>query len=201
MFKGEIFMMKKSAFTLAEVLITLAIIGVVAAMTIPSLMNQTGDQEYKVGAKKALSMLAQAATMNYAVDGFDYSSASATAKAHDGKGNEVSGTGLPAMYTARLNVAKTSAPTGHSWGTGASALANTYVLADGMVITFPATCEKASKSTGCTIYVDVNGVKGPNTLNTDTTADANTVRDQFAITLWNQTAAITSDKVAAIVTK
>ena len=35
--------MKLKAFTLAEVLITLGIIGVVAAMTIPSLMNTISD--------------------------------------------------------------------------------------------------------------------------------------------------------------
>ena len=41
------------AFTLAEVLITLGIIGVVAAMTIPSLMNNTQDTQYKSAYKKA----------------------------------------------------------------------------------------------------------------------------------------------------
>ncbi|MBO6087275.1 type II secretion system protein, partial [bacterium] len=34
--KGEKIMMKKTGFTLAEVLITLGIIGVVAAMTMPT---------------------------------------------------------------------------------------------------------------------------------------------------------------------
>ena len=36
--KGEKIMKKRFGFTLAEVLITLGIIGVVAAMTIPTLM-------------------------------------------------------------------------------------------------------------------------------------------------------------------
>ena len=50
--------MKKtfSAFTLAEVLITLGIIGVVAAMTMPTLMNQTQGAQYKTAYKKALSL-------------------------------------------------------------------------------------------------------------------------------------------------
>jgi prepilin-type N-terminal cleavage/methylation domain-containing protein len=43
------------AFTLAEVLITLGIIGIVAAMTIPTLMNRTNNSEYETAFKKALS--------------------------------------------------------------------------------------------------------------------------------------------------
>lgn len=45
---------RKNAFTLAEVLITLGIIGVVAAMTIPTLMNKTNDAELKSAYKKML---------------------------------------------------------------------------------------------------------------------------------------------------
>ena len=47
-------------FTLAEVLITLVIIGVIAAMTIPTLMNNTNKQEYVSKLKKAYSTLSQA---------------------------------------------------------------------------------------------------------------------------------------------
>lgn len=51
---------KKYAFTLAEVLITLAIIGIVAAMTLPTLMNRIQDQQYKTAYKKAYSAMSQA---------------------------------------------------------------------------------------------------------------------------------------------
>ena len=44
-------------FTLAEVLITLVIIGVIASMTIPTLMNKTNKQEYVSRLKKAYSTL------------------------------------------------------------------------------------------------------------------------------------------------
>lgn len=47
-------------FTLAEVLITLGIIGVVAAMTIPTLMKNVQDIYYKTAYKKAYSVLWQA---------------------------------------------------------------------------------------------------------------------------------------------
>lgn len=57
LFKLTIF---KSGFTLAEVLITLVIIGVIAAMTIPTLINNTKKQEFVAGLKKANSVLSQA---------------------------------------------------------------------------------------------------------------------------------------------
>ena len=45
--------MLKKAFTLAEVLVTLGIIGVVAAMTMPTLINNTGNEKYVAKLKKS----------------------------------------------------------------------------------------------------------------------------------------------------
>ncbi len=59
----------KKGFTLAEVLITLAIIGVVAAIAIPSVISNTQQQEFKTGLRKAVSVLNSAITMNMAIDG------------------------------------------------------------------------------------------------------------------------------------
>lgn len=50
----------RNAFTLAEVLITLGIIGVVAAMTIPVLMQSLETSQYKVAYKKAYNSLTNA---------------------------------------------------------------------------------------------------------------------------------------------
>ena len=47
----------KSAFTLAEVLITLGIIGVVAAMTLPALIQKNNAKSLEVAFKKAYSNL------------------------------------------------------------------------------------------------------------------------------------------------
>lgn len=52
----------KKAFTIAEVLITLAIIGVISAIIIPSVITTVGQQEYKSGIKKAVSDLNSAIT-------------------------------------------------------------------------------------------------------------------------------------------
>ena len=56
---------RKSAFTLAEVLITLGIIGVVAAITIPVLMAKINEQVHKAQLKKTISTLNQALKMVY----------------------------------------------------------------------------------------------------------------------------------------
>ena len=59
----------KKGFTLAEILITLAIIGIVAALTIPSVISNAQQQEFKTGLKKAVTVLNQAITTNLALDG------------------------------------------------------------------------------------------------------------------------------------
>ena len=61
--------MKFKGFTLAEVLITLAIIGIVAALTIPSVISNYQQQEFKTGLKKAVSVLNEAIQINIAQDG------------------------------------------------------------------------------------------------------------------------------------
>ena len=57
------FSLKKAAFTLAETLITLTIIGVIAALTIPSLISEYQKHTYVVGLKKAYSQLQNAMKM------------------------------------------------------------------------------------------------------------------------------------------
>ena len=54
---------KRFAFTLAETLITLTIIGVVAALTIPNLLNKYTKHTYVVGLKKAYAQLQHAMKM------------------------------------------------------------------------------------------------------------------------------------------
>ena len=66
-------MSKKFGFTLAEVLITLGIIGVVAAMTMPTLMSNTQGAQFKTAFKKELSTLNQAVLMQFAMDDTDFS--------------------------------------------------------------------------------------------------------------------------------
>ncbi len=53
----------KLGFTLAEVLITLGIIGIVAALTIPGLLSRNEEKVRETQLKKAYSVLSQAHQM------------------------------------------------------------------------------------------------------------------------------------------
>ncbi|MBQ8460228.1 type II secretion system protein [bacterium] len=67
----------KAGFTLAEVLITLGIIGVVAAMTIPTLIANTNGAKFRSQFKKSISTLNQAGLMGQAQFDFDYAGTNA----------------------------------------------------------------------------------------------------------------------------
>ena len=69
-------MTKRFGFTLAEVLITLGIIGVVAAMTIPTLIANTNGAKFRSQFKKTISTLNQAGLMAQAQYDFDYAGTS-----------------------------------------------------------------------------------------------------------------------------
>ena len=61
--------MYKRGFTLAEILITLAIIGIVAALTIPSVMTNVQQRQFETGYRKAINVLNDAIQTNLANDG------------------------------------------------------------------------------------------------------------------------------------
>ena len=110
-------MLKKTigmaGFTLAEVLITLGIIGVVAAMTMPTLINSTQGAQYKTAYKKALSVLSQAVVMNIALEDYDLSQTVAGVNggedAHGGDedaGTNAESQSLYILFKNRMNVVK-----------------------------------------------------------------------------------------------
>ncbi len=156
-------MMKKHAgFTLAEVLITLGIIGVVAAMTIPTLMSNTGKAEFKTAFKKVISAVNQAVTLSVAIDYMDF-------------GDATSGTGADSVFEIlrkKMQIAKTESSdvddVKRMFGTtGGSNY--TIFFADGMVLSYPQSMQNCTnydniKMKGCAAIVDVNGVKNPNRL-------------------------------------
>ncbi len=168
-------MTKRFGFTLAEVLVTLTIIGVVASMTVPTLMNSTSTQEYSAGLKKMMSTLNQAITMQYALDGTDMRQYPSVA----GKNAFNDTDGVAKMLMDRLQVVSTTDK--RKTGSQDHSAENAAIyLSDGMVIEFPAaftqskTCQEnrttaTSEATisgaaedEClySIMVDVNGDKG-----------------------------------------
>lgn len=124
-------MEKKQGFTLAEVLITLVIIGIIASMTLPSLLGGTNKQELKTGLQKAMSTLSQAVTLHYALTGEDFSSISSYEN----------------FAKTRLNAKDVNG--------------NIVTTADGMMYNFANASSAAVPSTEKYVDVDVNGRKGP----------------------------------------
>lgn len=64
-------MSKRYAFTLSELLIAIVILGVVAALTVPAVMNITMKQEFKTRLRKTYSSLAHAMNLSYGYYVFD----------------------------------------------------------------------------------------------------------------------------------
>ena len=171
-------MMKKNGFTLAEVLITLAIIGVVATLTLPALMTNTAEQQAKTGLKKGINTLTEAAQMNASIRGFDYSSVTSE-KYGPGNEEEQSLYGLLANRTA-VDFAKTGSSTGNhvsGQGTAPSAQTGNYTVffRDGSSFSYDPANAVMSNSSANTIesdglphglvgIYDTNGSKGPNIL-------------------------------------
>lgn len=203
-------MRKSLGFTLAEVLITLAIIGVVAAMTIPSVIINTNQQEYKTGLKKAVSVLNQAITMNMALE-----NASPADTTVEGKSTKKNGS-LMAQLAQRLNVIKETSAL--EFGKGKNAA---FYTADGMRFEFPAATTIDGTSFGvygcgngvdelticgsdgactqkiaqpCLVVVDVNGDRRPSPAGptsqdyTIPKADSTRISDVFSIMVTNSTA-------------
>ena len=132
--------MRMNGFTLAEVLITLGIIGVVAAMTMPTLMNSTQGAQYKAAYKKALSAIAQGVTLNVALDGASFADAVAgTAGETDkptGEDGAVTGDSVASILAARMNIINSAD----------SSTAGGYETFPGTVET--KACEEAGKKPG-----------------------------------------------------
>ena len=175
---------KKFGFTLAEVLITLGIIGVVAAMTIPTLISNTNSAKFKSQYKKTLSTLNQAALMGTAQYDLDY--ASITTKCGTTGGTEkpdvtasmcalINGTLSGATYYSSAATMKVPGTSTAYTIKGSAAVAKTsmtaYQLADGSVFAFNNTgsaCTLApgdnitTLATTCQGFIDVNGPTLPN---------------------------------------
>jgi len=157
---------KKTGFTLAEVLITLGIIGVVAAMTIPTLIANTNSAKFRSQFKKTISTLNQAGLMAEAQ--YDINYGSVNNKCGNTPGEEKATDSTTRTFCAILN----GTLTGQSVATTRPAPPDTkdlktvssdtskfyyYTLADGSMVaipnTFVATGGKDDASSACTLEI------------------------------------------------
>ena len=173
-------MMKKNGFTLAEVLITLAIIGVVATLTLPALMTNTGEQQAISGFKKGINTLTEAAQMNSALEGFDYGGLVST----DKKKTDDDGSPVQSLYgllanRASIDMNRSGKASDKGWKSyqGGSAATGTdnYVIyfRDGACLSFPNSASSDATASaiqsdglpyGIKAIYDYNGNKNPNVL-------------------------------------
>lgn len=174
----------KQAFTIAEVLITIGIIGIVAAITIPTLMQNTSDAQLKTAWKKSFAALSNATNLMKTENGGGMT------------GLFTSGTSsMLSEYSNKLNVSKTCLTNSETekciasryykalkgTGSGGTDALNIpgIILNDGTSIVFyqsgtqALNCDRAlstvpplSQTCG-NLYVDVNGLKPPNVLGRD----------------------------------
>ena len=166
----------KKAFTLAEILITLSIIGVVAALTIPTLIQRTGDEEIVSKLSKAYSTLSQASEMIMTEQGSpkvwntDVDSLYNAYKSHLRNAKECGSTS-GCLSAGKYRFLKSS---GYDDNWDNSNIMRKLILSDGTQIAFgrylTPDCtgsNHGSKNICADILVDLNGSKAPNIIGRD----------------------------------
>lgn len=174
-------------FTLAEVLITLVIVGIVASMTIPSVINDQKDKEILARLKKSYSTLSQVLMMSQSFNGLY------TGWGLQDNSDDASRSTFESYIAPYLNRAKYCVNEDGCWSSekskgfdgGNEAEARTsgvggnnvsFILADGTFVSMDVygadvetvfgVTENLSYPT-LTFAVDINGDKGPNQIGRD----------------------------------
>ena len=175
---GEGNNIKKAAFTLAEVLITLGIIGVVAAMTIPNLISSYQKKATVTKLQKAISILNQAYRLSYDENG-DISAKDVLAS---GMTNEEYFNTYWAPYIKKAHLCKTYSECGYKtsnpWKYAKGTSCGTHVVSTRVRTTFYtpdgflyliliASVNDPEVRENNNIYLDLNGGAGPNVFGKD----------------------------------
>ena len=168
---------KTKAFTLAEVLLTLLIIGVVASLTVPTLINDTQDAELKTAWKKAFAELSQVSNLIINIDCGGNLTDCITDNTYTGRTVQIRN-----LYTNRMSTNKKCDGAGDSGARACASdyygvwmLRNTYGDASGFITNSGTMITTYNQMTWCTnentfcgiLSIDVNGTKGPNTVGKD----------------------------------
>jgi prepilin-type N-terminal cleavage/methylation domain-containing protein len=145
----------KKGFTLAEVVITLAIIGVIAALTIPTLIYGVIDKKYTTFLKKYIYSLNEAIITSIAQNDKNTSSTAITTN-----------DSLAKFFKPYLNVLKDNGA-GVLWLSDGSKMGFVSVGPNASpCVSISTPSNLGTLANSCYVIVDVNGDKGPNTVST-----------------------------------
>ena len=141
---------RKTAFTLAEVLITLGIIGVVAALTIPTVITNYKKSQIEARLKKLYTVMNQAVMLSKAHDTWTQPP---TDKRYDNVAlnNWLQSALYPYLTDARRFYKKGTDPDYPIFDTSDYGI----TLSDGTILVF-------ENSLAIHVFADINGLKGPN---------------------------------------
>lgn len=157
-------------FTLAEILITLGIIGVVAAMTIPTLIANTQKQEFITAYKKTYSLLSQA-FQQIGVD-TECSGDMICTGLFDGTDTQTVSVNVAKALSQKLKIIQDCGWNGNGCFATERSLNSTsnwpvsgaeFITADGIAVSIFDLDGNCNAGILCaTIYIDVNSTKKPN---------------------------------------
>jgi prepilin-type N-terminal cleavage/methylation domain-containing protein len=174
-------MIKFKGFTLAEVLISLSIIGVVAALTIPGLVRHYQDAANKAAFKRIYSELSQA-VLQYKEDNggnWQFLTEKSTWKMLDDMSAYIpvaykcGGASNPAMFKNCWHSGTNDLKDlqGNVFSSKDTGLHQAFRLKNGMFLGISAnnsiSCPANSSNYCAYFYIDVNGFKGPNQVGRD----------------------------------
>ena len=176
---------KKAAFTLAEVLITLGIIGIVAAMTLPSLINNIRNKDLEARFKTAYSLVSQA-VLRMSLDEPEIAEFYCARTADGTFGDELNNTFIPAfskyfqtttvnnnrndsMYLTRIGYSREYfvQPYRSEFFNNDGHDNGYMILKNGMIIFSSGCWWDGASGAPVDFIVDTNGLRGPNKLGYD----------------------------------
>lgn len=174
MLKNSYKFLQNKAFTLAEILIVLGLIGIVAEITIPTLISNTREQSFKVGYKQAYSDL------NYVLSILNSTDSPLIRTAMNTQVDADNFDKLKANFKV-VNDCPRNGDNSACWASNTD-----YYYASHPSVTAPAFIDNSGHSWahcyGCggqELFVDVNGLKPPNHFGQD--------RFPFALNSFNGT--------------